>query len=222
MVDSEELARLPMEVWLIIFSRLAGPDLLRCEGVCRAWREEIRHQLETGRITRRGLRCCRLRTEAGGYTEHRRNVWDSLSLKSDVPVMIVGIGVYSPSGHTQVSVDARPLEDNLRPIDVSTELDSSNEEEGNIMTLYGKPGSTKPFRFRLEAEQWWELMLNIRPVRTGYDPVTGGSVWSARGGGGRCELSCHGVTFSFRPTVREGWRSEVEEGQFPCFYFWKL
>ena len=222
MVESDQLAWLPMEVWLIIFSQLEGPDLLRCEGVCRTWRQEIRHQVETGRITRRGLRCCRLRTEAGGYTEHRRNVWDSLSLKADAPVLIVGIGVYSPSGHTQVAVDARPLEENLRPIDVSTELDSSNEEEGNIMTLYGKPGSMKPFRFRLEAEEWWEMMLNIRPVRTGYDPVTGGSVWSARGGGGRCEVTSHGVTFSFRPTVREGWRSEVEEGQFPCFYFWKL
>ena len=221
-VEAVELPRLPMEVWVTILSHLDGPDLLRCEGVCRAWRAEIRHQLDTGLLTRRGLRCSRLRTEATGYTEHRRNIWDSLSVKCDQSVLIVGVGVYSPSGHTQVCVDARPLEDNLRPIDVATELDSINEEDGNIMTLFGKPGSTKPFRFRLEAEQWWELMLNISPVKTGYDPVSGGCVWAARGGAGRTEVSCHGVTFSFRPTVREGWRSEVEEGQFPVFYFWRL
>lgn len=209
--QSEDLPSLPMELWVSVFNHLEGPDLLRCEGVCRAWREEIRHQVDSGKVTRRGLRCCRLSTEATGYTEHRRNVWDSLSIKCDAPVLIVGVGVYSPSGHTQVCVDARPLEDNLRPIDVSTELDSFNEEDGNIMTLFGKPGSNKPFRFRLEAEQWWELMLNIGPMKRGYDPVSGGSVWSARGSGGRCEVSCHGVTFSFRPTVREGWRSEVEE-----------
>ena len=221
-VEAVELPRLPMEVWVTVLSHLDGPDLLRCEGVCRAWRAEIRHQLDTGLLTRRGLRCSRLRTEATGYTEHRRNIWDSLSVKCDQSVLIVGVGVYSPSGHTQVCVDARPLEDNLRPIDVATELDSINEEDGNIMTLFGKPGSTKPFRFRLEAEQWWELMLNISPVKTGYDPVSGGCVWAARGGAGRTEVSCHGVTFSFRPTVREGWRSEVEEGQFPVFYFWRL
>ena len=221
-VEADELPRLPMEVWVTVLSHLDGPDLLRCEGVCRAWRAEIRHQLDTGLLTRRGLRCSRLRTEATGYTEHRRNIWDSLSVKCDQSVLIVGVGVYSPSGHTQVCVDARPLEDNLRPIDVATELDSINEEDGNIMTLFGKPGSTKPFRFRLEAEQWWELMLNISPVKTGYDPVSGGCVWAARGGAGRTEVSCHGVTFSFRPTVREGWRSEVEEGQFPVFYFWRL
>ena len=221
-LEAVELPRLPMEVWVTVLSHLDGPDLLRCEGVCRAWRAEIRHQLDTGLLTRRGLRCSRLRTEATGYTEHRRNIWDSLSVKCDQSVLIVGVGVYSPSGHTQVCVDARPLEDNLRPIDVATELDSINEEDGNIMTLFGKPGSTKPFRFRLEAEQWWELMLNISPVKTGYDPVSGGCVWAARGGAGRTEVSCHGVTFSFRPTVREGWRSEVEEGQFPVFYFWRL
>ena len=221
-VEAVELPRLPMEVWVTVLSHLDGPDLLRCEGVCREWRAEIRHQLDTGLLTRRGLRCSRLRTEATGYTEHRRNIWDSLSVKCDQSVLIVGVGVYSPSGHTQVCVDARPLEDNLRPIDVATELDSINEEDGNIMTLFGKPGSTKPFRFRLEAEQWWELMLNISPVKTGYDPVSGGCVWAARGGAGRTEVSCHGVTFSFRPTVRDGWRSEVEEGQFPVFYFWRL
>ena len=220
--ESQHLPSLPMEVWVTIFSHLSGPDLLRCEGVCREWREEIRHQVETGRITRRGLRCARLETEAGAYTEHRRNLWDSLSVKCDQDVVIVGVGVYSPSGHTQVCVDARPLQDNLRPIDVSTELDSMDEEEGAIMTLFGKPGSSKPFRFRLEAEQWWELMMNISPVKRGYDPVSGGCVWASRGGRGKSEVTCHGVTFSFRPTVREGWRSEVEEGQFPLIYFWKL
>ena len=65
-----------------------------------------------------------------------------------------------------MSVDARPLEDNLRPIDVTTVLDSWEEDEGRAMTLHGRPEQRtgKQFRFRLEAGQWWELVLNIKPI----------------------------------------------------------
>ena len=56
----------------------------------------------TGRLTRRGLKCVRLQTEAGGCLEHRRGVWDSVSLMADRDVLITGVGVYSPSGQTQV------------------------------------------------------------------------------------------------------------------------
>ena len=58
----------------------------------------------TGRLTRRGLKCVRLQTEAGGCLEHRRGVWDSVSLMADRDVLITGVGVYSPSGQTQVCV----------------------------------------------------------------------------------------------------------------------
>ena len=51
-----------------------------------------------------------------GYTEHRRGLWDSLSVMVDRDILVVGVGVYSPSGQTTVSVDMRPLEENLRPI----------------------------------------------------------------------------------------------------------
>ena len=143
-------------------------------------------------------------------------------MKADTAVVIVGVGIYAPNGMTTICVDARPIEDNLRPIDVSTELDSCHEENGAIMTLFGKPGSKKPFRFILEANKWWEFMLNIKQQKGSYDPMGGGTIWSGRGIGGKPEVKCHDVTFSFRNTNREGWRSEHEEGQFPFFYFWKL
>ena len=46
--DDEEcppplLPPLPMEVWVAVFHLLPGPSLLRCEGVCRQWRREVRH-----------------------------------------------------------------------------------------------------------------------------------------------------------------------------------
>ena len=39
------LARLPLEVWVKVFSYLSGPDLFRCEAVCTDWRREILHQV---------------------------------------------------------------------------------------------------------------------------------------------------------------------------------
>ena len=189
MVNSEvSVPHLPLEVWLKILSFLSGPDLFRCECVCKDWRQEIQHLVASGQITRRGLKCVRLITEKSGVTEHRRSVWDSISVKSDKRVVIVGVGVYTPSGQTQVCVDARPIEDNLRPIDVSTQLDSCDEDDGRAMTLFGKPGSTKPFRFLLEPGQWWEIMLNIKPVNNGYDPMSRNTCWTARGSGGLDEV----------------------------------
>ena len=40
------LARLPLEVWVKVFSYLSGPDLFRCEAVCADWRQEILHQVQ--------------------------------------------------------------------------------------------------------------------------------------------------------------------------------
>ena len=217
-----QLPAIPVEVWVKVFSYLSGPDLFRCEGVCSSWHKEILYQVKSGKVTRRGLKCQRLNTEPKGITEHRRNVWDTISVKADKPIVIVGVGVYSPSGVTTICVDGRPIEDNLRPVDVSTELDSCHEENGVITTVFGKPDSKRPFRFTLEADKWWELMLNIKQQKGSYDPMGGGTIWCGRGTGGKQEVKCHDVTFSFRNTDREGWRSEVEEGQFPFFYFWKL
>ena len=47
-------------------------------------------------------------------TEHRRSVWDSVSVCVDRPVLLVGVGLYAPSGNTLICVDARPIQDNLR------------------------------------------------------------------------------------------------------------
>ena len=140
---SSELPELPMEVWVKVFTFLTGPDLFRCEAVSSSWHREIRYQVQEGRVSRRGLKCERLVTEVQGITEHRRNVWDSISVKASVAVVIVGVGVYSPSGVTTICVDARPIEDNPRPIDVSTELDSCYEENGVVTTIFGKPGSKR-------------------------------------------------------------------------------
>ena len=43
-------------------------------------------------------------------------------------------------------------------------------------------------RFVLEADQWWEIMLNVRPQAGGYDPMGGGTVWSQGGLGGQPEV----------------------------------
>ena len=76
-----EGVQLPAEVWATVLTYLAGPDLFRCEAVCRAWcrqalcccrpayctvlAREVRQRLATGTAVRRGLRCARLQlTEA--------------------------------------------------------------------------------------------------------------------------------------------------------------
>lgn len=217
-----EVKMLPVEVWVQVFKFLEGPELYSCQQVCSDWNQEITHMMLTRPIGTRGLRCQRLSTHKGAIMEHRRCIWDSISLKADQSVLLTSVGVYTPSGSTAVAVDARPIEDNLRPVDMATELDSCYEEDGNTMSLYGKEGSGKPFSFHLEADQWWEIILNISPQRRGFDSLSGGTIWSATGSGGRDEIVVHGVTFSFRRTVRDGWRSDVETGQIPYFYFWRI
>ena len=84
----------------------------------------------------------------------------------------MGVGVYLPSGETTICLDARPLTEPLRPIDVSTELHSSEEEGGTCLTLYGgKTTSGRPFRFLLEPGEWWELVLNIHLQKGAYDAM---------------------------------------------------
>jgi len=212
--DERRLPSLPMEIWVEVFSYLSGPSLFRCEGVCRAWRQEVHNLVATGKLQRRGLRLGRLSKQSGAVTEHRRGKWHSLSLMVDRRIVLVGVGVYYPSGQTTICVDARPLTQPLRPIDVSTELESEEEEDGTCITLFTKRGTQKPFQFVLEPNVWWEVVLNIS-LQAGR-----GEVWACRGVGGVHHVSSYGVNFSFRETVREGWVSEVAEGQFPYLYFW--
>jgi len=213
-VDEKRLPSLPMEVWVGIFSFLSGPSLFRCEGVCRAWRREVQNLVATGKLRRRGLRLSRLSKQSGAVTEHKRGTWHSLSLMVDRRIVLVGVGVYYPSGQTTICVDARPLTEPLRPIDVTTELESEEEEDSTCITLFTKRGTQKPFQFVLEPNVWWEVVLNISRQ------AGRGEVWACRGVGGAHQVSSYGVNFSFRETVREGWVSEVTEGQFPYLYFW--
>ena len=71
------------------------------------------------------------------YISRRRGIWDSISLKTDKPVWLTSIGVFTPSGHTAVSVAARPIKDDLDHIDVSAQLKSIYEQEGATMSLFG-------------------------------------------------------------------------------------
>ena len=107
MEKSEEVhvRSLPMEVWVQVFHYLPGPSLFTCEGVCRSWQHEVRHQVTflchpdippheqvmTGCIPRRGLRLSRLTTIPGAVTEHRRRTWDTLSIMADRRVLLVCI-----------------------------------------------------------------------------------------------------------------------------------
>ena len=69
---------------------------------------------------------------------HKFFPWKFLTISVDKPILIIGIGyvfdnlsiykgVYVPYGESIIAVDARPLTEPLREIDVSTELDSIYE-----------------------------------------------------------------------------------------------
>ena len=69
------------------------------------------------------------------------------------------------------------------------------------ITLFGRPGSKKPFQFLLSPGQWWEVVLNVRLEKGAGEGAGGGTVWAARGAGGRAALHSHGVNFSFTSVV---------------------
>ena len=72
--------------------------------------------------------------------EHRSNIWDTISFKSSKPLLLTGIGVFTPLGaQTIVCVDARPIEEPLRAIDVKTELESEyGDSEMSTTTIFSK------------------------------------------------------------------------------------
>ena len=76
-------------------------------------------------------RCHRLHRSSNpasaGLLEHRRRTWDTISLRCVThSVLLTGVGVYNTmgggGGEVMICVDARPLEDNPRPIDCKTLL----------------------------------------------------------------------------------------------------
>ena len=57
-------------------------------------------------------------------------------MKSNFDLLLTGIGVFSPStggGEVIISVDARPLQDPLRPLDLVTCLDSIDDDEHTLI-----------------------------------------------------------------------------------------
>jgi len=219
--EEKVVPHLPLEIWTHIFSFLSAETLHLCQLVCSSWRSEVLRMIHSGRIPRLGLRLSRLEFDPKTLCEYRRSTWGSLSVCVDKPILIVGIGIYVPYGESIIAVDARPLTLPLRDIDVSTELDSIYEEDEQVMTLFGKPGSKKPFRFKIEPGVWWEMVINIKP--SGNRTLSGDKmVWSGGGIGGKQQVKAHGVNFEFSKTVRQGWVSEYSFGQFPLIYFWRI
>jgi len=88
---------LPMEVWVYVFKFLEAESLLRCQGVCAAWRTEILHMVHTGKIPRLGLCCERLVWSEHVLSEYKKSTWESLSLCVDKPVLLVGVVVKQQS-----------------------------------------------------------------------------------------------------------------------------
>ena len=99
-------------------------------------------------------------------------------------------------------------------------------------TFGGRLSSTFPCR----SKYFWQQNQQQLAHQAGR-----GEVWACRGAGGAHQVSSYGVNFSFRwfhqkddivfmtmtthdhiirETMREGWVSEVAEGQFPYLYFW--
>ena len=55
-------------------------------------------------------------------------------------MLLTGIGVFTPiGGQSIICVDARPIEDPLRPLDVKTKLDSEyGDAEKSTITVFSK------------------------------------------------------------------------------------
>jgi hypothetical protein len=85
-------------------------------------------------------KCQRLGKKSDSVIEHTNRLWDTVSLKSNFDLLLTGIGVFSPStggGEVIISVDARPLQDPLQPLDLVTCLDSIDDDE-HTMTIFSK------------------------------------------------------------------------------------
>lgn len=82
-----------------------------------------------------------MRKKSNHVIEHGNRIWDTLSIKTDRNLLLTGVGVYSPTsgGNSQVviNVDARPLKEPLRPLDLATPLDSMTDDS-DTLTIFSK------------------------------------------------------------------------------------
>ena len=170
-------------------------------------------------------------TPSTSSAEHRRRIWDRISLKSSRAILLTGIGVYSPQGvnnggSTVIHVDARPIESPLRKLDTATPLQSAADdvEAGTISVFAKRP-------FHLNGEEWWEVAVNIAYAGRGAPPF---GVWSTVGRDGRdslhldskAVLSFSEMTLANVERAKEEanfqWRECVKEGQIPYLLLWNL
>ena len=81
-----------------------------------------------------------LTEKSDDFLEHQRKIWDTISFRSSKPMLLTGVGVFTPIGaQSIVSVDARPIEDPLRPIDVETKLECEyGDSEKSTITVFSK------------------------------------------------------------------------------------
>lgn len=84
---------------------------------------------------------------SGDILEHRRLTWDTISIRLSRPALLTGVGVFAPQGggsESLVCVDARPLVEPLRELDVATKLESEffmkegGEVDKNRITIFSK------------------------------------------------------------------------------------
>ena len=81
-----------------------------------------------------------LTEKSDDFLEHQSRIWDTISFRSSRPLLLTGVGVFTPLGaETIICVDARPIETPLRPVDVKTELDSEyGDADKSTMTVFSK------------------------------------------------------------------------------------
>jgi hypothetical protein len=73
--------------------------------------------------------------------DHKSRIWDTVSFRTSEDVLLTGVGVYGPftgeNNEAIICVDARPIEDPLRPLDVATELDSIYDDK-DTLTIFSR------------------------------------------------------------------------------------
>ena len=82
-----------------------------------------------------------MKPKSEGFIEHQRRIWDTISFRSTRPLLLTGVGVFPPVGSHAwtIYVDARPIDDNLRPLDVKTKLESEyGDSEKSTITIFSK------------------------------------------------------------------------------------
>ena len=82
----------------------------------------------------------------------------------------------------------------------------------------------------MEQNKWWEIVLNISPIRKRYNPCSENELWAHSGhinidGNIYHDISNNcTIEFSDQTQDRGGypWRSCLREGQLPHFLYWPL